>query len=165
MTTDPDEKKHRFQRLMRLLDEIKNRPGQTAQQLADLLGKSKRNVFRDIRLLIQSGFEISTAGGYRLANEHASQPLPDQALHLWEVRGAGPVEVELRVEPRVARVLQDAPLHTSQNIKGEKLTLTVTGPDRVIDWTLATEGVELIKPTWLRRALARRAQQLVELYS
>lgn len=161
-----EEVKHRFQRLLRLLDEIKNNPGQNAQQLAETFGESKRNLFRDIKLLQESGFEIASEGGYRL-NGHGNGVVvhPDQGMHPWDVKAAAPVKVEIRVESSLARQLQHEPLHPSQEIKGDKLILKVSGPDRVVDWLMAVQGAELVSPRWLRGTVARRAKELAQRYS
>ena len=159
---------HRFQRLLRLLSEIKEKPGQSAQNLAEQFGTSKRNLFRDIKLLQDSGFTIDSEGGYRLAGsppEIASmgEPALQQGLHPWELPGAGPVRLELKIEPGLARALQHQPLHPTQKIVGNHLSL-IANPDRVVDWLMSVQGAELLEPDWLRGSLARRAQQLLKTY-
>ncbi|MBT9588381.1 HTH domain-containing protein [bacterium] len=159
---------HRFQRLLRLLSEIKEKPGQSAQDLAEQFGTSKRNLFRDIKLLQDSGFTIESEGGYSLAGsppEFASMgegPL-QQGLHPWELPGAAPVRLELRIEPGLARALHHQPLHPTQKIVGNRLSL-IANPDRVVDWLMSIQGAELLEPSWLRGSLARRAQELLKTY-
>ena len=160
-----EEVKHRFQRLLRLLDEIKNKPGQNAQQLAETFGESKRNLFRDIKLLQESGFEITSEGGYRLNGAEPALNQPEQGLHPWDVKAAAPVKVEIQVESGLARQLQRQPLHPSQELKGDRLILKVSGPDRVVDWLMSVQGAELLSPRWLRGAIARRAKELAQRYS
>lgn len=162
--------KHRFQRLLRLLDEIKANPGQSAQQLAETFGESKRNLFRDIKLLQESGFDISSEGGYRLGDDDSDGPAsalsqPQQGMHPWDVKAASPVEVQIKVEPGLAKFLQTNPLHPSQEIKGDRLTLRVSGPDRIVDWLMSVQSAELVSPSWLRGTVARRAKDLAQRYS
>lgn len=165
-----DDASHRFQRLLRLLSTIQENPGQSAQDLAEQFGTSKRNLFRDIKLLQDSGFEVDSEGGYRL--QGGASPLPgaagpalSQGLNPWEVAAAGPVRIEIKVEPSLARQLAQSPLHISQRLSNGRLSLQVSGPDRVIDWLMSVQGAELIEPSWLRGTLQRRAQELVKRYS
>ena len=159
--------KHRFQRLLRLLDEIKSNPGQSAQQLAETFGESKRNLFRDIKLLQESGFEISSSDGYRLAEGgETGRSLPEAGLHPWEVRGAAPVEIEIQLEPGLAKKLKGSPIHDSQELlKGDRMRLRVSGADRIVDWLMSVQGAELVSPRWLRGTLARRAREVAQRYS
>ncbi|MFN8607545.1 MAG: transcriptional regulator [Vulcanimicrobiota bacterium] len=166
-----DEASHRFQRLLRLLSTIQEQPGRSAQDLAEQFGTSKRNLFRDIKLLQDSGFEIESEGGYHL---NGGQPLPrpaaagpalSQGLNPWEVSAAGRVRIEIKVEPSLARQLAQNPLHVSQRLSNGRLTLQVSGPDRVVDWLMSVEGAELLEPAWLRGSLQRRAQQLLNRYT
>lgn len=158
---------HRFQRLLRLLDEIKANPGQSAQQLAETFGESKRNLFRDIKLLQESGFDISSEGGYRLGDDEGVGVLgpPETGMHPWDVKAASPVEVEIKVEPGLAKVLEKNPLHPSQQLKGDRLKLKVSGPDRIVDWLMSVQAAELVSPRWLRGTVARRAKDLAQRYS
>lgn len=156
---------HRFQRLLGLLAEIKESPGQTTLQLSEKFGTSKRNLFRDIKLLQESGFAIRNEEGYHLDDE--AMPIasvPSQGLQPWNVEGAGAVELVIRVESSLAQALRDNPLHPSQTLKGNTLRLKVTGPDRVVDWLMSVQGAELLEPSWLRGSLHRRAQALAQTY-
>lgn len=166
-----DDANHRFQRLLRLLSTIQEKPGQSAQDLAEQFGTSKRNLFRDIKLLQDSGFEIDSESGYRLSGgrlpvaQSAPGPSLGQGLNPWEVSAAGPVRIEIKVEPALARQLAQNPLHISQRLSNGRLSLQVSGPDRVIDWLMSVQGAELLEPAWLRGSLQRRAQELVKRYS
>jgi predicted DNA-binding transcriptional regulator YafY len=166
-----DDANHRFQRLLRLLATIQDTPGQSAQDLAEQFGTSKRNLFRDIKLLQDSGFEIDSEGGYRLKGGGLPQtattsgPPLGQGLSPWEVSAAGPVRIEIKVEPALARQLAQNPLHSSQRLNNGRLSLQLSGPDRVVDWLLSVQGAELLEPSWLRGTLQRRAQELVKRYS
>jgi len=167
-----DDANHRFQRLLRLLSTIQEKPGQSAQDLAEQFGTSKRNLFRDIKLLQDSGFEIDSEGGYRLnggglpaPNPSSSAPPLGQGLNPWEVTAAGPVRIEIRIEPALARQLAQNPLHISQRLSNGRLSLQVSGPDRVVDWLMSVQGAELLEPAWLRGSLQRRAQEPVKRYS
>jgi predicted DNA-binding transcriptional regulator YafY len=166
-----DDASHRFQRLLRLLSTIQENPGQSAQELAEQFGTSRRNLFRDIKLLQDSGFEIDSEGGYRLQGGGtpvpggAAGPALAQGLNPWEVAAAGPVRIEIKVEPSLARQLAQNPLHISQRLNNGRLSLQVSGPDRVIDWLMSVQGAELLEPSWLRGSLQRRAQELVKRYS
>lgn len=165
-----DDANHRFQRLLRLLSTIQEKPGQSAQDLAEQFGTSKRNLFRDIKLLQDSGFEIDSEGGYRLnggglpVTAPAVGPGLAQGLNPWEVPAAGPVRIEIQVEPALARQLAQNPLHISQRLSNGRLSLQVTGPDRVVDWLMSVQGAELLEPGWLRGSLQRRALELVNRY-
>lgn len=156
---------HRFQRLLRLLNAIKDKPGQSAQDLAEQFGTSKRNLFRDIKLLQDSGFRIDSEGGYSLGGGAPAllEAPHTQGLHPWEQKAAGPVKIEIKLEAGLARVLQNQPLHSSQKIEGNRLTLQAN-PDRVVDWLMSVQGAELLEPSWLRGTLARRAEDLVNRY-
>lgn len=156
---------HRFQRLLGLLATIKDSPGQTTLQLAEKFGTSKRNLFRDIKLLQDSGFAIRNEEGYHLDSDSLPLPsVPSPGLQPWNVEGAGAVELVIRVESSLAQALQEAPLHPSQTLKGNLLKLKVTGPDRVVDWLMSVQGAELLEPSWLRGSLHRRAQALAQTY-
>ena len=165
-----DDANHRFQRLLRLLSTIQEKPGQSAQDLAEQFGTSKRNLFRDIKLLQDSGFEIDSEGGYRLNGGGLPVAAPAvgpglaQGLNPWEVPAAGPVRIEIQVEPALARQLAQNPLHISQRLSNGRLSLQVTGPDRVVVWLMAVPGAELHDPGWLRGSLQRRALELVNRY-
>lgn len=166
-----DDATHRFQRLLRLLTTIQENPGQSAQDLAELFGTSKRNLFRDIKLLQDSGFEMDSEGGYRLTGgglptpSQAAGPSLGQGLNPWEVSAAGTVRIEIKVEPALARQLAQSPLHLSQRLSNDRLSLQVSGPDRVVDWLMSVQGAELLEPAWLRGSLQRRAQELVKKYT
>ncbi|MBX3168584.1 MAG: HTH domain-containing protein [Candidatus Eremiobacteraeota bacterium] len=164
-----DDATHRFQRLLRLLTTIQEKPGQSAQELAEQFGTSKRNLFRDIKLLQDSGFEIDSENGYRLNGSGlpvpSAGPYLGQGLNPWEVSAAGPVRIEIQVEPALARQLAQAPLHISQRLSNGRLSLQVSGPDRVLDWLMSVQGAELLEPSWLRSSLHRRAQELVKRYT
>ncbi|ODT75705.1 hypothetical protein ABS71_04130 [bacterium SCN 62-11] len=168
-----DDANHRFQRLLRLLGTIQEIPGQSAQDLAEQFGTSKRNLFRDIKLLQDSGFQIDSEGGYRLTGgglpnaprPNTEGPALGQGLNPWEVSAAGPVRIEIQVEPALARQLAQNPLHVSQRLHNGRLSLQLSGPDRVVDWLMSVQGAELLEPTWLRSSLQRRAQELVKRYS
>ncbi len=157
---------HRFQRLLGLLAEIKDSPGQTTLQLSEKFGTSKRNLFRDIKLLQESGFAIRNEEGYHLDSEPPAflGTTPSQGLQPWNVDGAGAVELVIRVESGLAQTLRAEPLHPSQSIKGNVVTLKVSGPDRVVDWLMSVQGAELLEPSWLRGSLHRRAQALAQTY-
>jgi predicted DNA-binding transcriptional regulator YafY len=160
---------HRFQRLLSLLNTIKDKPGQSAQDLAEQFGTSKRNLFRDIKLLQDSGFTIDREGGYRLSGSpaglaSADQPVAEQGLQPWDQPAAGAVRLEVKVEAALARTLLHTPLHPSQQIQGDRLTVTAN-PDRMADWLMSVQGAELLEPGWLRGSLARRAQELLKRYS
>lgn len=160
-----EEMSHRFQRLLGLVSEIQSQPGQSTQELAEKFGTSKRNLFRDIKLLQDTGFDIRNDGGYRIEGGGLELPqLPEPGLQPWSVPGAGEVKIVIRVDSQLARILQTCPLHPSQNLKGDRLTLKVTGPDRVLDWLMSVQGAELLEPSWLRGSLQRRAEALVERY-
>lgn len=151
---------HRFQRLLLLAQEIQARPGQKAEELAKKMGVSKRNLFRDIKLLQESGYSISNQSeGYT----SQSQPL-EHGLSPWSLPGAGEVEITIRLDKQLAAKLTQSPLHPSQQIRNQKMTLKVSGADRVVDWLLSVEGAELLEPTWLRGSLLRRAEALTQLY-
>lgn len=162
------EDNHRFQRLLGILRRIGQQPGLSAQQLADEFGTSKRNLFRDIKLLQESGFEIRSDGGYSIEGGGIEPTRPgddalEQGLNPWSASGSRPVELTIRVESRLREILRGAPLHDSQRIDGDRLYVTAS-PDRVADWLLAVEGAELLEPTWLRGSLQRRASQIADLY-
>lgn len=164
-----DDATHRFQRLLRLLSTIQEKPGQSAQELSEQFGTSKRNLFRDIKLLQDSGFEVDSESGYRLSGgglpTPSAGPALGQGLNPWEVPAAGPVRIEIQVEPALARQLAQSPLHISQRLSNGRLSLQVSGPDRVLDWLMSVQGAELLEPSWLRSSLQRRAQELVKRYS
>ena len=161
---------HRFQRLLRLLSTIQEEPGKSAQELADQFGTSKRNLFRDIKLLQDSGFAIESEGGYSLAGSPAglpisdSQAVPQQGLHPWEQSSAAPVYMEIKLETTLARILQSQPLHPSQHLRGNTLSVSAN-PDRMVDWLMSVQGAELLEPSWLRGSVARRAQELLNTYN
>lgn len=168
---------HRFQRLLAILKEVQDTPGQSASDLAEKFGTSKRNLFRDIKLLQESGFAIeSEAGGYRVdqpkpsrgkKSSSASGPVAvlQQGLHPWNVNAAATVPMEIKVEPALAEQLRQNPLHPTQTIRGNKLTIEVSGADRVVDWLMSVQGAELLEPSWLRGTIARRAQAVADLYN
>ncbi|MBS2036118.1 HTH domain-containing protein [bacterium] len=166
-----DDASHRFQRLLRLLTVIQENPGRSAQELAEHFGTSKRNLFRDIKLLQDSGFEVESEGGYHLKGgsslpqTQAAGPPLVQGLNPWEVAAAGPVRIEIKVEPSLARQLAQNPLHISQRLNNGRLSLQVSGPDRVVDWLMSVQGAELLEPSWLRGSIQRRAQELLKRYS
>lgn len=167
-----DDASHRFQRLLRLVTLIQEQPGRSAQELAEHFGTSKRNLFRDIKLLQDSGFEIESEGGYHLkqggavlSQAGASVPSLTQGLNPWEVSAAGAVRIEIKVEPSLARQLARNPLHSSQRLNNGRLSLHLSGPDRVVDWLMSVQGAELLEPAWLRGSVQRRAQELLKRYS
>ncbi len=53
------------QRWMKLLNEIEQRPGQTAEQLAERFGCSVRTIQRDIESLPEFGLSVRNRKGYR----------------------------------------------------------------------------------------------------
>jgi len=162
-----EETDHRFQRLLRLLSIVQEQPGQSAQELADHFGISKRNFFRDIKLLQDSGFSIESEGGYHLRGERITTPSSAASnppgLNPWDQPSAGPVKIEIRLEPWLTRLLEQQPLHPSQQIHNHHLTLQ-SNPDRILDWLMSVQGAELLQPAWLRGSLLRRAEQIVERY-
>jgi biotin operon repressor len=160
-----DDASHRFQRLLQLLEEVRSEPGQSAQQLAEKFGTSKRNLFRDIKLLQESGFEIESEDGYRLSGSAsgALQTLSGAGQNPWNVASAAPVAFTIKIEPTLAQALRQQPLHDSQVIEGPHLYLEAN-PDRVADWLMGVPGAELIEPSWMRGTLKRRAEEIAERY-
>ena len=160
-----DDASHRFQRLLQLLEDIRNDPGQSAQQLAEKFGTSKRNLFRDIKLLQESGFEIESEDGYRLSSSSAVPPheLSGSGQNPWNVAAAAPVAFTIKIEPSLAQCLRQQPLHPSQVIEGPYLYLEAN-PDRVTDWLMGVPAAELLEPSWMRGTLKRRAEELIERY-
>ena len=150
---------HRFLRLLKILDYIRENPGQMAEQLAEHFGQSKRNLYRDLKLLEEAGFPVKSDRGYRLEG-----PSPVE-FGLAPASGNADVELVCRVEKNQADRLRKAPVHSSQEIHGDRLSLRVPDADAFVDWLLGHPGVELIEPIWLRRSLRRRAQELAERYA
>jgi predicted DNA-binding transcriptional regulator YafY len=69
---------HRLARLLTIVSEVVNEPGQTPSRLAGSLGISERTLFRDLGALRRLGFEVGYQDGYQL----------QESLDL-EGRGAG----------------------------------------------------------------------------
>ncbi len=160
-----DDASHRFQRLLQLLEQVRSEPGQSAQQLAEKFGTSKRNLFRDIKLLQESGFDIESEDGYRLSGSAtaALQALSGAGQNPWNVTSAAPVAFTIKIEPTLAQALRQQPLHDSQVIEGHYLYLEAN-PDRVADWLMGVPGAELLEPSWMRGTLKRRAEEIAERY-
>jgi predicted DNA-binding transcriptional regulator YafY len=57
---------HRFARLLTIVAQVINRPGQTPAQLAAAVGISERTLFRDLGALRRLGFEVGYQDGYQI---------------------------------------------------------------------------------------------------
>ena len=154
-----DETTHRFVRLLRLLEHIRNHPGQSAEQLAANFSQSKRNLYRDLKLLEEAGFPIQSEGGYRLQEGRPAD------FGYSPAHSAAEVELVCKIDSTQANRYRQNPLHPTQRLDGNRMVLTVTDPDSFVDWLLGHPEIELVEPSWLRRSLRRRAQELVDRYS
>jgi DNA-binding IclR family transcriptional regulator len=57
---------HRLARLLTIVSQVINQPGQTPAELAAAVGVSERTLFRDLTVLHRLGFEVGYQDGYQL---------------------------------------------------------------------------------------------------
>ena len=57
---------HRLARLLTIVSQVINRPGQTPAELASAVGVSERTLFRDLDALRKLGFEVGYQDGYQI---------------------------------------------------------------------------------------------------
>jgi predicted DNA-binding transcriptional regulator YafY len=99
---------HRLARLLTIVSQVINQPGQTPAELASGLGVSERTLFRDLDSLRKLGFEVGYQDGYQIQE---SLDLDGRGVaaslhkvydrHLELVRGQLPARVAEQVEADV----------------------------------------------------------------
>lgn len=111
----------------------------------------KFRVFRLDRILalevLQAGFAAKLAG----------EPL---IWHDWDRQGGPPVEITCQVSQALALRLREEPVHPSQNLQGNHLSLQLSDFDAFLDWVLIQNYCRVLEPEWLRQRFQERVYLL-----
>lgn len=87
--------------------------------------------------------------------------LPGSAIfHIFDVGPGDPVRVRLKVDPELARQLEETRSHPSQKLNGELVEYEVRNPLHMVRWLLGLGKVEVLEPRELREELARQAMEI-----
>ncbi len=89
-------------------------------------------------------------------------PAPERGATDYLSADSEPVAVSLKVCPLTARLLHETPIHPSQQIAGDSVSLKVGQPNLLIPCLLSLPDVEVLEPATLRQALADKAQAIAQ---
>ena len=98
---------HRLARLLTIVSQVINRPGQTPAELAEAVGVSERTLFRDLDALRKLGFEVGYRDGYQI----------QESLDL-EGRGAG-ASLHLVYDRHLELVRAELPARVAEQVEAD----------------------------------------------
>ncbi len=93
-------------------------------------------------------------------NEERFEPAPERGMTDYLSSGDALTQVVLEVCPLTARLLQESPIHPSQQIAGQSVTLQVGQPGLLVPCLLCLPDVTVRAPKSLKRALAEQAEAI-----
>lgn len=88
------------------------------------------------------------------------KPAPERGAIDYLASADEPVSVVLEVCPLTARLLQESPIHPSQDLDGARVRLVVGQPSLLIPCLLSLPEAEVLEPPSLRQALAAKAEAI-----
>lgn len=89
-------------------------------------------------------------------------PSPERGTTDYLATASEPVSITLKVCPLTARLLHETPIHPSQQIAEDSVSLKVGQPNLLIPCLLSLPDVEVLEPATLRQALAEKAQAIAQ---
>lgn len=95
--------------------------------------------------------------------EVLEESFPDQesiVWHAWDRQGGEAVEVDCQVSQSLALRLREQPVHSSQQLQGNRLGLKVSHVESLLDWMLAQNYCRVLEPEWLRLRFLERVALL-----
>ena len=85
-------------------------------------------------------------------------------FHKWDLITGPPVSACFRVSDALGRWLRENPVHASQRLEGNVLTLEVRNLDALASWLMGLDGIEALSPPALRSLLKEKALRIAALY-
>lgn len=112
---------------------------------------------------LHKNFRVERIRELELTPEVFTRPAaPDSPhFHKWDLVGAEPVMVRCRVDAPVARWLQENPVHPSQQVRGEELSLAVRDTESFLIWALGLSHCEVLEPESVRERMRQRLQEML----
>lgn len=104
-------------------------------------------------------FRVSRVDELRLTEERFV-PAPERGMTDYLSSGDELTHVELEVCPLTARLLEESPIHPSQRIQDQRVTLQVGQPGLLVPCLLCLPDVTVQEPPELRNSLAEQAEAI-----